>query len=124
MCLLECLRYMFFCICSSAHRCTDGQTDSQLDGQAQTYTWMDKQTDGLASAEKVFSGVLSLRDVQRLHKRSQLYVTINNDISTRYCCSYSQYNRTYIAFKAVSMRLSVYLNKKTYAVGTRKNRLM
>ena len=48
VCLLECLRYMIFCVRSSARRCTDGQADRQLDGQAQTYkrmgVRMDEQT--------------------------------------------------------------------------------
>ena len=36
------------------------------------------------------------------------------DISTRYCCSYSQYNQTIIALD------QAFTSIKTYAVGTRK----
>ena len=37
---------MIFCVRSSARRCTDGQADRQLDGQAQTYKLMGARMDG------------------------------------------------------------------------------
>ena len=58
--LLECLRYMNFCVRSSARRCADGQADRQLDGQAQTYKRIGARTDEQTSkqTERLMNGRL------------------------------------------------------------------